>query len=220
MIEELHTVYEMSNTEWLQATPVASFLCTQLGYEDVAELEDALHGTFSEFLRLLPDVEIRIEESKLSNSVVQEEDDVAIYFKVKPEISPDEWVSKKMSYRITQRGQLWNVFLKSPYCRVEIVEAGLEISADGRKKIDTIWNYLSSAALDLGMHVQSNRGMSDGDTDKTVAVIESLAQLRDVETPWTFLVIDPSGISEFTDMSLVEVTEHYVDEGSHVDVAY
>ncbi|KAI9182996.1 hypothetical protein H9P43_003912 [Blastocladiella emersonii ATCC 22665] len=209
MIDEIEVVYTSAQTEWLQAEPVATFLCMNLGYEDVPELEDALNGTFEDFLKLLPSVELATRPDA--------EGHPALYFKVTPEPAEADWVSKRLTYRVTQRAQLWNVLLKSPYARIEIPALGLEISADGRKRIDTVWNFLSSAALDLGMHIQTNKGMNDGDTDKTVEVIEGLAALRDVDYPWDMVIIDPSGISHFVDSTLVETDVNHVDTGRMVD---
>ncbi|KAI9218480.1 hypothetical protein BC828DRAFT_388480 [Blastocladiella britannica] len=226
MVEEVDNIYEMSQQEWLAAEPVSMFLCTQLGYEDVDELEDALHGTFAEFLAILPDVETKMDVAPSAAAAATPSDEATtpsapepqLYFKVLGAPGPEHWVPTKLTYRVTQRAQLWNVLLKSPHARIEIPALGFEVSADGRKKIDTVWNYLSQAALDLGMHVQNNKGFSDSDTDKTVDVIEGLAALRDVDYEWDMVVIDPTGISRFTDESLVVRVAPYEDEGRMVDL--
>lgn len=63
LIEELEAVYAQLPKEetsgWLQVNPTARFLCMSLGYEDRAEFEDALNGTFLEFLQALPSVQTR-----------------------------------------------------------------------------------------------------------------------------------------------------------------
>ncbi|KNE69474.1 hypothetical protein AMAG_14044 [Allomyces macrogynus ATCC 38327] len=210
IIEELDTVYTQSQTEWLQAAAVAEFLCLSLGYEDVQELEDALQGTFTEFLSMLPNVRTTFRPDP-------ETQKPALYFQVVPEPPQDQWVCKRLEYHVRERNHLWNVLLKSSHARVEVPDLGLEFAVDGRKKIDTVWNYLSAAALDLGMHVQTNVGITDDETDKTLAVIEGLAALRDLERPWTLVVVDPSGTSTFSDMTDVVVIDNYVDTGSHVD---
>lgn len=38
--------------------------------------------------------------------------------------------------------------------------------------------------------------------------MQALNVLLDVDTPWTLVVQDPSGLSEFSDMSKVEVGEY------------
>lgn len=40
-----------------------------------------------------------------------------------------------------------------------------------------------------------------------MACIEQLNVLLDVDHPWTWILHDPSGLSEFSDMSNVEVTK-------------
>jgi hypothetical protein len=38
-----------------------------------------------------------------------------------------------------------------------------------------------------------------------MACVDSLNQLLDVDEPWTWVLHDPSGLSEFSDMTNVEV---------------
>ncbi|ORZ36433.1 hypothetical protein BCR44DRAFT_27142 [Catenaria anguillulae PL171] len=226
IIDELEHIYTMSHSDWLQADPIATFLCAQLGYEDIAELEDALQRDWHDFLKMLPTIETEMrplpapegsDPATDAAAAATASGQLALYFRVIPEPDQAHWVPKKMTYHINQRPQLWNVLLKSAHARLEVPALGLEFSADGRKRVDTVWNFLSQAALDLGMHVQSNVGFSDADTDKTVAVIEGLAALRDVDYPWDLVIIDPSGTSKFTDMSLVQVEDNHVDTGRMVD---
>jgi hypothetical protein len=46
------------------------------------------------------------------------------------------------------------VLLKSPMARLEIPELEFEISADGKKKVDSLYNHLASAIFNLGNHVR------------------------------------------------------------------
>jgi hypothetical protein len=49
---------------------------------------------------------------------------------------------------------LWRVCLKSPHATVEIPELEFEISADGKKRIDSLYNHIAQAVFNLGNHVQ------------------------------------------------------------------
>ncbi len=44
--------------------------------------------------------------------------------------------------------------LKSPHATVEIPELEFEISADGKKRIDSLYNHIAQAVFNLGNHVQ------------------------------------------------------------------
>ncbi len=44
--------------------------------------------------------------------------------------------------------------LKSAYATVEIPELEFEISADGKKRIDSLYNHIAQAVFNLGNHVQ------------------------------------------------------------------
>eukprot|EP00474_Spongospora_subterranea_P010143 CRZ10601.1 hypothetical protein [Spongospora subterranea] len=198
IIEELEAIYVMSHSEWLAAIPISSFICAQLGYEDIDELEDAIHGTFEEFLRILPQVQI-----KQSDDGEQER----LLFRIIDQTGNPH----KMVLKISERQQLWNVLLKSPTGVVQIPELEFEISADGRRRIDTIWGYLASSALDLEVRLQQreNDQHDDPDTVQELAllrqVVDGLSDLRDLKYEWTLVVSDESGATRFTDMSLVDI---------------
>jgi hypothetical protein len=49
-------------------------ICQLQGYEDMAEFEDALHGTFEDFLQAMPHLETKIDEKNRlvrSRSLIQ-----------------------------------------------------------------------------------------------------------------------------------------------------
>lgn len=50
--------------EWLPVEQVGNLMCQELGYEDTAELEDALHGPFEHFLDCLPHVTKKKENDR------------------------------------------------------------------------------------------------------------------------------------------------------------
>jgi hypothetical protein len=49
--------------EWLPVEQVGQLMCQELGYEDEPEFEDALKGSFTEFLGRLPHVVLKNNEN-------------------------------------------------------------------------------------------------------------------------------------------------------------
>eukprot|EP00197_Chlamydomonas_leiostraca_P002244 CAMPEP_0202858614 /NCGR_PEP_ID=MMETSP1391-20130828/1068_1 /ASSEMBLY_ACC=CAM_ASM_000867 /TAXON_ID=1034604 /ORGANISM="Chlamydomonas leiostraca, Strain SAG 11-49" /LENGTH=208 /DNA_ID=CAMNT_0049537547 /DNA_START=138 /DNA_END=764 /DNA_ORIENTATION=+ len=192
LLEELEEVLRHTPADWISAEAAALWLCHDQGYEDMAEFEDALHGTFEQFISVMPHIETKQDEKG------------RLVLRLKPDPPPESWVPSKMTVRITCRADLWNVCVKSPHARVEIPELEFEIAADGKRKIDSIYNIVGSAVFNLGSHVRS-AGESAERAQKIMACVAQLNTLLDVDEPWTWVVHDPSGLSEFGDMSKVEV---------------
>ena len=205
IVEELDNIYEMSQSEWLCAEPISGFICTQLGYGDVDELEDALNGTFEEFLDVLPHI-----ETKRVEGADDDDDHMSLFFRVqRPGLYP-----VKISLKIDERQQLWNILLKSPTGSLGISELEFEILPEGKRRIDTIWGDLAGAALDLEVRLQQKENeteMSGASVDDNMEiaelrrVIDGLRAIRDADGSWTLIVNDPNGASHFTDSSLVEI---------------
>lgn len=45
-----------------------------------------------------------------------------LHFRVVPEPPREQWTPTEMTYRVEERDQLWNVFMKSTVARIEIPE--------------------------------------------------------------------------------------------------
>jgi len=56
---------QSNGCEWLPVVQVGNMMCQELGYEDEPEFEDALKGTFSDFLNCLPHVIKKTENGRL-----------------------------------------------------------------------------------------------------------------------------------------------------------
>ncbi len=74
---------------------IAHALYQDLGYEDMDEFEDALNGTFAEFLCALPHVKLRTSE-----------DGEKQYFQLLPEPPRDQWVPTRMTFKVGSCGCL------------------------------------------------------------------------------------------------------------------
>jgi len=189
------------DNNWLFLDPLKNLLCMELGYEDWAELEDALHGTLEDFLALLPHVELRNNAEK----------DNRMEMRLRA-LSPDQRRPFKAILKVTVSEDLWKVFYKSPECRVEIPELEFEILPDGQNRVDTIFNHLSDAIFNLGQYVGHSvhsGTMSGGVADKISETVVALNEILDIPNPWTWIVHDPSGLSMFKPDNGVEI--EYLD---------
>ncbi|KAJ3009168.1 hypothetical protein HKX48_008136 [Thoreauomyces humboldtii] len=190
LIEELEKIYRSSPVDdyWLPADNITTLLCSELGYEDLDEFEDSLNGTFSQFLHAIPTIETKTDAAT-----------GVLSFRFRREVARDEWVAKRWTINITDRSQLNWVLAKSPHATIEIPELEFEIVADGRRRIDTFYNHVASAAFNLAEHVRGGAtgDLPDHQRDSMADCIASLEELLDVDRPWTFVVHDPSGTSEF-----------------------
>lgn len=193
LISELQNIWDTftqgpdgpTEIEWLPVVGVGAALCEDLGYEDMDEFEDALNGTFSEFLESLPHI---VKEAR---------DNGKEYFKILPDPPENEWKPLKMTFKINSTKDLWRVCLKSQYARIEIPELEFEISPDGKRHIDSIYNHIAAAVFNLGTYVSEAKDvLSEDHKNKIMDTVIALNIFLDVPTPWTWIVHDPSGMSE------------------------
>lgn len=198
LVSELEAMYQATPAEWITVEAIANYLMHDLGYEDMGEFEDALNGSLEQFLSALPNIEL------------SEDDKGRRVFKVKPELPREQWKALKMTFPIKDRKDLWNVCFKSPYARIEIPELEFEFSADGKRHIDSIYNHMAAAIFNLGMHVRG-AGLSEDHKNKIMDTIIVLNVLLDVEKPFTWVVYDPTGQSDFSKMEGVLVEEYAPD---------
>lgn len=182
-----------TGVEWLPVDHVGSALCNDLGYEDMPEFEDALKGTFEAFLDHLP-------------HVIKEVRNGRAYFQIRPDPPQSSWRACKMTVKIESTKDLWRVCLKSPNARIEIPELEFEISADGKRHIDSIYNHIAAAVYNLGNYVrQAGSSLSEDHKSKIMDTVIALNIFLDVPKPFTWILHDPSGSSEFKPMEDVEV---------------
>lgn len=109
-----------------------------LGYEDDDEFEEALKGTFANFLRLLPNFQVRVKPGAAPEDGKNE-------FKILPPPPPGSRPSTKMVLQVNSTQDLWRVCMKSADATVEIPELEFQIGADQRRKIDSIYNHSAYA---------------------------------------------------------------------------
>lgn len=175
--------------EWLPVPSISQFLCHELGYEDQDEFEDALNGSFEDFLRSFPHITVKPEA-----------DGQPAMFKV-GELEPKDPVRLTLEIQSTKE-LLDTTFLKSREARVVVDEEGLgfEICADQRRAIDSLYNHLANAKRELERHsemLSKEAGQGGGALTGVLQTAETLGELLDVARPFKVMVEDPSGLSEF-----------------------
>ncbi|KAA8493938.1 Zinc finger protein ZPR1 [Porphyridium purpureum] len=206
IIDELESLHELSPEEWLLVEPVCLTMALDLGYEDLDEFEDALKGSIVGFLRSLPQFELRVqdEDGTFSEERGPLQEGQRLVFRVTP-LPRRSPVS--MSVSMARRDDLFRIFLKAPDAVVEIPEMDFEMGLDRKRRIDTIYNFVSTARLNLEMYLNSNRHMQPTLLGTIRQTVEALEKLLDMDTPWTFVVHDPSGLSEFKPFDGVMIGE-------------
>lgn len=190
-LEDLYTETKANtpDMDWMPVHGVGSLLAHELGYEDMAEFEDAMGDTFHGFIKNFPIVEIKEDERFTGGHV----------FRIVPDPPREEWLPTKYSLRVRSGKDLWRICHKSRWARVTVPHMEFEISPDGKRHIDTLYNTFGSAITNLTAHTaQFGGGMADGVKQRIMETVAELTQLLDVEEPWDLVMYDPSGVSEIT----------------------
>merc|ERR1719188_2138770 len=123
--------------------------------------------------------------------------------KPEPVMEESQGVGKRIALTVADREDLWRVILQGSRCDIEIPEIEFAIRPRERRRVDTIYNIIASAVFHLGDHVQRSTragAISDDEASKICATIDCLNTLLDVEQPFTFVLVDPQGISELKPM--------------------
>lgn len=190
IVSEVEELFFASQAETLPVESIEHYLMCDLGYDNQDEFEDALSGTFVDFLRAMP------------NCTVTEQEDGKLVFSIAtPEVKP----AQTLELPINTRDDLWKIFLFAPGpARVCIPELEFEIQGPEKNVIDSLYNHLARAITNLEQHAQMNKG-----ADSTSAILEAIEELRnclDVEKPFTWVVDDPHGLCEINPAIGVKVT--------------
>eukprot|EP01065_Artemidia_motanka_P024493 TRINITY_DN2926_c0_g1_i1.p1 TRINITY_DN2926_c0_g1~~TRINITY_DN2926_c0_g1_i1.p1 ORF type:complete len:424 (+),score=178.33 TRINITY_DN2926_c0_g1_i1:72-1274(+) len=196
VMTELETIYSAQPCEWLPVEALGNMLSQELGYEDVAEFEDALQGEFCDFVDCLPHTEISYNERGTK------------VLRIRPH--PADMPPRRMRLRITERRQLWHVFLQAPDARVILPEIEeFEFQPMGQRRIDSVYNHIASAIYNLGKHVQDSLRVPGSMTPEVegrfLDTIHLLNKALDVEHPFTWLVEDPTSASLWQPLDDVEI---------------
>lgn len=198
ILEELedmssHVLEAAGPDTWLTAQAAKSLLLQHLGYEDEAELEDAIHGDFESFLELLPHIETKIQEEEGSAK------GMLVFRTKRAEVPEGERRPTMKIVHVRDRHDLWRVLDKSKDARIEIPALEFEISQDNKRCIDSLYNHIGKAIFNLGRHVREVMPATEEYEDTRYKIMETVMALNamlDVEVPWTFVIHDESGESQ------------------------
>jgi len=183
ILTELEEIYRNQPTEWLGVRDIGHMLA-HMWYEDMDEFEDAIKGPFDDFVKALPHCETKVEGSKL-------------LFRVKPPAPVAERRQLTLTFEVREGADLHRILLKSPDAVVHIPKIEFEIGADSKRAINSIYNHIAVAKMNLGMHAEANAAVMPAEQHlRILETLEELSQLLDVEEPFTVVVKDPSGLSE------------------------
>lgn len=196
-------------------------LCASLGYEDEDELEEALGCTFVEFLMALPHFEVvwPATPNQVNSSDDSEQEAPQPRALMRPDMAEDgqSREARRIMLTVSEKVDLWRVVLQGPEATIEIPELEFAIRPSSKRKIDTIYNVIASAVYNLGDHVRLNsRGqasMPEDEANKICDAIDSLNRLLDLDSPFTFILTDPQGISDLKPIEGAHVCP-YVEETS------
>jgi len=191
-LEQILSLVKLSGAEWLSIDAAAQSLITELGYEDLDSLEDALKCTFMEFLKSLSTIETKFDD-KLQIWVLRYTGQDPGLLKPIPE-NPQIENSRKIIYPVTERKDLQVICVKSNSAKIVIPEIEFEIGVDEQRTTDTIWNHMSKAIFNLSLHLTQGQA-AEGQVKAIEETIEQLRKCLDVDFPWTWEIHDPSGLS-------------------------
>jgi mediator of RNA polymerase II transcription subunit 31 len=189
IVEELEAFFSSQPLDSLPVAACASWLCFDLGYDGEEEFEEAIGGSFLDFARSLPNVEIK------------EGADGVPQLRVVPD-TPGP--ARTMSMSISTSEDLWRVLMKAEDATLRIAEMEFEISASGKKRVDAIYQHLALAMWDLTEHAKQLEGSPDGAA--IASSVADLSALLDLGKPWTLVLLDPTGRSKISPMDGVKVT--------------
>eukprot|EP00929_Paragymnodinium_shiwhaense_P123279 TRINITY_DN9693_c0_g1_i1.p1 TRINITY_DN9693_c0_g1~~TRINITY_DN9693_c0_g1_i1.p1 ORF type:complete len:235 (-),score=57.54 TRINITY_DN9693_c0_g1_i1:341-1045(-) len=166
--------------EWLPLDGISNFMFNDLGYEDVDEFEDALQGSFHEFLGAFPHIETKEMEGRWWYKMT----------KVEPEPPRNLIISIETSAQL-----LDTTLLKADGATLEVPSIEFVIGLEQKRSIDSLWNHLGNAKEKLEHHADY-LVQDQSEKEGIMATVSMLSKLLDVETPYDIIVRDPQGLSD------------------------
>lgn len=183
ILTELEEIYFNQPTPWLAVKDIGQMLA-HMWYEDMDEFEDAIKGTFEDFVKALPHCETEEQNGRLM-------------FRMKPAAPLASRRQLKLTFEVKTRADLRRVLLKAPDARLEIPSMEFEIGVDSKRAINSVYNHLAVAKQNLSFHAEANA--ANIPAEEHLALLEAIEQLEhllDVDQPFTVVVHDPSGLTE------------------------
>ena len=118
-----------------------------------------------------------------------------------PDASPTVY-----TLEVTKREDLWRVLYKSADACVRMPSIDFEIGADNKRRIDTVYNHITAAVWNLSSHLRGQKSEVASESAAAITeTVDALNAMLDVEEPFTLVVDDPTGASQFKPADGVEV---------------
>jgi C4-type Zn-finger protein len=130
-------------------------------------------------------------------------------FRILPPPPPESLRPFKLKFQVASRKDLWRVILKAEGACIEIPELEFEIGPSQKRQIDSIYNIIGEVIFNLGIVMRHNKSYTTEDMGKIGETIHELNRLLDVESPFTVIVRDFSGLSSFKPNDRIET--EYLD---------
>lgn len=181
IIDEVEQIYNSQPMEWLALEPIG-MMVTHLWYEDEDDFQDAIGGTFEDFMRMMPHIQVRSGDSGKPEFKVK---------KPNPDSPPE-----LMTLTVSDRKDLWRVLFKSPDATCRVPHLEFEIGCTQKRTIDTIYNHITTAIWNLSQHMRQP-GVPEEHKANILTTVDELNKCLDVEEPFTLIVDDPTGGSTF-----------------------
>lgn len=184
ILTELEEIYKNQPTDWLGVNDIGQMLAHMM-YEDLDEFEDAIKGSFEDFVRALPHCETKDEGGKL-------------LFRVKPDPPLSERRHLKLTIEVRSTADLMQrVLMKAPDAAIIFPSNEFEIGADSKRAINTLYNHIAVAKQNLSIHAEQNAAHLTAEHQlRIMETCDELERMLDVEEPFVMTVDDPSGLSE------------------------
>lgn len=187
---------DQAGVEWLPLDGIRNFLFNDLGYEDLDEFEDALHGTFEEFLGAFPHVELKKEMCKVEDEKEDNFGEEVEKFFIKLR-QLEKGPPRKLVLKVETSGQLLTTCLmQAEDATIEIPSLEFMIGAANKRRIDSLYNHIVTAKENLENHAKQ-LGESSAEATGIMETVRSLSAALDVEAPFEIVLNDPYGQSEF-----------------------
>ncbi|CAD7960055.1 unnamed protein product [Amoebophrya sp. A25] len=197
IISEIEQIFFASQAEQLPVESIEFYLLNDLGYGDVEEFRDALGCSFVDFLRKLPHV--RVWEKPAPEGETATSEDQAAEKKYLFSVSPPESRSAQtFKIKVETSEDLFRTLLLSPFpAKWGIPELEFESQGSEKVVVDSLYNHLARAVTNLEQHAAMSKNAGQ-DTTALVAAVAELKGALDVDTAFTFEIIDPDGQCEIS----------------------
>jgi hypothetical protein len=123
ILTELEEIYTNQPTAWLAVKDIGLMLA-HMWYEDLDEFEDAIKGSFEDFVKALPHCETQVQ------------DNGKLVFRLKPPAPVSSRRQLKLTLEVKSSLDLRRVLLKAADARIEIPSMEFEIGVDNKRAIN------------------------------------------------------------------------------------